>query len=228
MPGGLLFVYSEPGSAVSTEEFNDWYDNEHVPLRLPIPGFQTWSRWAAVDGKTPSYAAVYGLSAPSVASDPAHAHLGATRSDREKSIMSRASLIDRRTYALCEPAVAPSAGYDRAQPGPFVCIAEVDIKPEAEADFNRWYDEEHIPMLSRIPGWVRSSRFVLVDAAAAGADAGGVRAAKYFALHEIADLESMERPEFKASLATEWSQKILGNTTSFSLRVFKLTKSWKQ
>lgn len=34
MPAGYLWVMSEPGEAVTLEEFTDWYDNEHVPLRM--------------------------------------------------------------------------------------------------------------------------------------------------------------------------------------------------
>ena len=39
----------------------------------------------------------------------------------------------------------------------------MDIPAEHVADFDRWYDEEHIPLLARVPGWVRSRRFVLKE-----------------------------------------------------------------
>ncbi|KAI0634617.1 hypothetical protein C8Q77DRAFT_1055871 [Trametes polyzona] len=229
MPEGLLFVYSEPGDAVTTEEFNDWYDNEHVPLRLPVPGFQSWSRWVAVDGQHPAYVAIYDLASPSVVTDPAHAALADTRSEREKSIISRIALLDRRTYARRGPVVPPKGGdaaFDPAKPGPFACIVEIDVKPEAE-DFNRWYDEEHIPMMAKVPGWIRSRRFVLVDAGAIGSDAGSAKPAKYCAIHDMEDPATLEREEFKAATETEWTKKSMGNATRFSARVFRLARSWK-
>ena len=39
MADGLLFVYTDPGP-VPAAEFNDWYDNEHGPARLAVPGHQ--------------------------------------------------------------------------------------------------------------------------------------------------------------------------------------------
>ena len=37
------------------------------------------------------------------------------------------------------------------------------MKKFAEAEFNPWFDEEHIPLLARVPRWVRSRRFVLKE-----------------------------------------------------------------
>ena len=42
-------------------------------------------------------------------------------------------------------------------------VIEVEMKKFAKAEFNRWFDEEHIPLLARAPGWVRSRRFVLKE-----------------------------------------------------------------
>jgi hypothetical protein len=42
------------------EEFNRWYDEEHVPERLSVPGFLTGRRFKAVEG-TPKYLAIYEL-----------------------------------------------------------------------------------------------------------------------------------------------------------------------
>ena len=37
MAAGLFYVYTEPGS-VDEAEFHDWYDHEHGPARLKVPG----------------------------------------------------------------------------------------------------------------------------------------------------------------------------------------------
>ena len=51
----------------------------------------------------------------------------------------------------------------RGEPGRYMTVIEVEMKKFAEAEFNRWFDEEHIPLLARVPGWVRSRRFVLKE-----------------------------------------------------------------
>jgi hypothetical protein len=37
-----------------------------------------------------------------------------------------------------------------------------DIDPEFEAEFNRWYDEEHIARLLQVPGFLSAGRYVAV------------------------------------------------------------------
>jgi hypothetical protein len=42
------------------EEFNDWYDMEHVPERAGLPGFETARRFVCIEG-WPRYLALYDL-----------------------------------------------------------------------------------------------------------------------------------------------------------------------
>ena len=41
---GLLLTMTEPPAAME-EEFNAWYETEHLPERLAIPGFRSARRW---------------------------------------------------------------------------------------------------------------------------------------------------------------------------------------
>lgn len=43
---GLLLTLTEPPAAME-EEFNAWYDTEHLAERLAIPGFRSARRWVA-------------------------------------------------------------------------------------------------------------------------------------------------------------------------------------
>jgi hypothetical protein len=47
------------------EEFNRWYNEEHVPERLNCPGFLTARRFVAIEG-SPKYLALYDLQSPDV------------------------------------------------------------------------------------------------------------------------------------------------------------------
>jgi hypothetical protein len=55
----LLMAIMEP-TAVMEEEFNDWYDLEHLPQMQAVPGIDTAFRFVAVEG-WPRYIAVYDL-----------------------------------------------------------------------------------------------------------------------------------------------------------------------
>lgn len=63
MKRGLLLTLTEPPAGME-EEFNAWYDSEHIPERLAIPGFRSARRW--VHEKT--YLATYELDSPGVLS----------------------------------------------------------------------------------------------------------------------------------------------------------------
>ena len=42
---------------------------------------------------------------------------------------------------------------------PYVYLVQMDIPAEHEADFNRIYDTEHVPLLLKLPGCVNVARF---------------------------------------------------------------------
>jgi hypothetical protein len=65
-------------------------------------------------------------------------------------------------------------------------IVRVDIDPSVEEDFNRWYDEEHIPELLACPGWLTARRYVALD--------GGPR---YAAVYEIDGSWVYDTPEYQ-------------------------------
>ena len=67
---GLLLTITEPPPGME-EEFNAWYDEEHLPERLSIPGFLSARRWVcdapSGEGK---YLATYELESAAVLASP--------------------------------------------------------------------------------------------------------------------------------------------------------------
>ncbi len=54
MAKGIL-VAAMDFSAAREDEFHDWYDLEHVPERLRVPGFLNGERWiGATNPRSPS------------------------------------------------------------------------------------------------------------------------------------------------------------------------------
>lgn len=59
MPKGLLLVLTEPPASLE-EEFNAWYDTEHIAERTAVKGFLSGLRFVCVEGG-PKYLALYDL-----------------------------------------------------------------------------------------------------------------------------------------------------------------------
>ena len=231
-PTAFLLVFSEPGTGVPEEEFNDWYENEHIPLRVNTPTFLNWTRWKAIDGEKPTYGASYDLESYEATKTAPYTTLAETRSDREKDILKKVELLDRRHYELLETPSShpPSALYDETNPASYAVFVSLTVKPELEDDFNKWYDEEHIPMLVKAPGWVRSRRFVLKDAGQRGVEGQKEQKTppKYLAVHEWASPAAFETAEFREATSTPWRARMVEGAEVWELRTFEVMRAWVQ
>lgn len=67
---GFLLVTARP-APIFEEEFNAWYDTEHVPERMAVPGFQAARRYVGISG-SPGYLAVYDMESPDVLNSDAY------------------------------------------------------------------------------------------------------------------------------------------------------------
>ncbi len=77
------------------EEFNDWYDTEHLPQRQGLPGFLTANRWICTTG-FPRSLAIYDLRALSVLDDPAYrAVAGAQSTPWSRRLLARTARAGR-------------------------------------------------------------------------------------------------------------------------------------
>jgi hypothetical protein len=209
MADGLLFVYSDPGP-VPESEFNDWYDNEHGPARLTVPGISAGYRFRALDDLAPPWLAYYEVKS-GVMDGPEYKALWASSSDREKSIMSRLATLDRRVYEpISEDGTAP------AGPPPVVLAVSLSVPAGMEDDLAAWYSEEHIPMLLAVPGWLRIRRFRLTSG----------DAPEFLSLHEVADDSVFEDSRYRAAVTTPWRNRIVDAAIGRERRLFGLHRSF--
>ncbi len=73
--------------------------------------------------------------------------------------------------------------------GGTVLVVMMDVEPEHEAEFNRWYDEEHLPERLEIPGYVSARRFKLEE---------GEGVLKYLCIWELEDGSPLQSAEYQA------------------------------
>jgi hypothetical protein len=76
----------------------------------------------------------------------------------------------------------------------------MNVAPEAEADFNAWYDEEHLPALARVPGTLAARRYRSTETG------GGSH--RYVAPYHLESPEVTESAAWKAAVDTPWSAKV--------------------
>ena len=74
---------------------------------------------------------------------------------------------------------------------------------DKEDELAKWYREEHVPLLSKVPGWRRTRRFVT-----SYLDLQDGREKVYLSLHEYAPQNGLGGEEFKKATSTEWNDKI--------------------
>jgi len=94
---------------------------------------------------------------------------------------------------------------------PILVIIKTDVAPEMEENFNRWYDEEHIPGLLRVPG-VKSAR--------RGIHLGAGQ--KYIAVYEHESAEVQHSQAYKDVLGTDWSRKVRPHLKNFSRETYEI------
>ena len=73
-----------------------------------------------------------------------------------------------------------------------------DVPAEHEAEFNKWYNEEHLPERVGLPGFLSSRRFVSLEGTP-----------RYVALYDLESAAALQTPEYLAlSEPTEWTRRI--------------------
>jgi hypothetical protein len=80
----------------------------------------------------------------------------------------------------------------------YLLIVSAEIEPAAEAAWNQWYDEVHLPEALACPGVLRGNRYVSAGAASLTRDGGKSTASAktYMAVYELSGPEALETPEF--------------------------------
>ncbi|KAJ9608101.1 hypothetical protein H2200_007089 [Cladophialophora chaetospira] len=79
--------------------------------------------------------------------------------------------------------------------------------PGVLQDFDQWFRKEHLPMLTKVPGWRAGRRMEFVN------HVGGVQreyAAPFIANHRYLPENGLNGPEWQESVHTEWTAKVRG------------------
>jgi len=191
MAKGTLIAAMNIGQA-SASEFHDWYDTEHLPERQRVPGFLVCERWLGASDPKISVA-TYDLETVGVLQTPAYLAIGGDNlSPWSKRVTSQVERLMR--YEGDQ--ILPGDQLPPASAGGLLLNA-MNIGPELEAEFNQWYDKEHIPALTAVPGVLCARRF---------RGTSGNR--KYVALYHLTSPDVVESDEWKQARQSEWTSRL--------------------
>ena len=135
-------------SPVAEDEFHDWYDTEHIPERLRIPGFINAVRWVG-DSNPRVSLAIYDLESLDVLKKPEYRAV----SPENFSPWSKRILLGK-CVRICRFNCVQMGQGDRVAPergtGLFVWAFNTGV--ELESDSEQWLEAEHMPRLAAVPG----------------------------------------------------------------------------
>ncbi len=191
MAKGILIAAMNIAGAAE-DEFHDWYDTEHLPERQRVPGFLLCQRWIGAEDRKISVA-TYDLDNIAVLQSPAYLAIGgANLSPWSKRVTSRVERLMRFEGDQILPGdwLAPDDAGG-------LLLSAMNVDPAAEAEFNEWFDTEHIPALAALPGVLCARRFRASSANR-----------RYVALGHLVAPEVQATPAWKSAADTEWTRRM--------------------
>lgn len=207
------------------------YNNEHGPLRLRLSSVDNGFRYRATDYASPAEAskqkpewmAIYDINDMSELVKPPYITLReeGVKSPREFATMKQIA-VDRKFFDLVSS--TESADFKKLEDvsaegeGNVLLAASMRVKPGQRDELDKWYMEEHIPLLQKVPGWLRTRRFI--TAKVEGKDDEDV---EFLALHDFAPVNGIGGEEANASRSTEWYKRVEESVvTTKSIRKYDL------
>jgi len=188
--GILIACFNWAG--VAEDEFNDWYDTEHVPERKRVPGFLSAQRWLGVEDQKVSLA-IYDLQSIEVLAGAAYKAIGGENlSPWSKRITAKCKRILRFEGEQTLPGNAISPEGAGA-----LLINAMNVPTQVEADFNAWYDQEHIPALAAVPGCLSARRFRATASTH-----------KHVALYHLASADVCDSAPWQKAVDTPWTARV--------------------
>jgi hypothetical protein len=100
--------------------------------------------------------------------------------------------------------------------GKAMLLTSMDIDPSDEADFNRWYDREHLEERVAIDGFLEARRYIAHQGSP-----------KYLCLYSTETFDVLDSPAYRAKLAspTDWSSKTMARFKNMIRAVARITIS---
>ena len=155
----LMMVWADI-PADKEDDFNRWYNEEHLQELLSVPGILNAARYEAVRSG-PKHLACYELESPAVIETDAFKDRPRTEWGARVSPSIIGTNFINNVYEMIYPD-ALNDGIAGADMAPALQIGRMDISPENEDEWNRWYSGVYVPNYEKVPGCIRGRRWRVV------------------------------------------------------------------
>jgi hypothetical protein len=204
MPGdGLLLVMTDIPAEIE-DEFNRWYNDEHMRDLLAFPGVLSARRYRILEGQ-PTYLAMYDLKDPGVVETPDYQYVSgwSPRANPLSISMSKRYFNTvRGVYQLL--LTLPSPEPEDVTDARALMLRGLSVESGHEKDLDDWYDAEHLPNLSRVKGVLRARRYKLNH------EASNLKGnpPHYMAVYELEQRAVLDTKEWQLAVETPWTNRV--------------------
>lgn len=184
MKGAAIFF-----DAITTKQgtgfpFDVWYLNRYLPAIAAAGSWLGMRRYGS-----PSlgiHLAVFEAETMPAATTVEAGHEAITKVERY-----RATQIGEQIAPSADPGILEAE---------FLYPVMFNVPAEHQAEFDRWYDEEHLGILLECPYWQMCRRFRVIDPAPGSPT--------HIALHYLTDLRALESEERTRARNTPWRKRL--------------------
>ena len=197
MQGGAILFSEMTPDASWEDEFNEWYDEEHIPVRMAVAGFRGAQRYRIRE--TRNYLVVYEMDSPAVLKSPAYLSVKNNPSDRTKRMLSS---VTGFTRYIAEETGSYTRQADSAGGIDAPCLYSVffAVPPERQGEFDDWYEKDHIPALLECKEWALVRRLKIAD--------GEPKSWTHLALHCLLDESALDSPARHRARQSAWRARL--------------------
>ena len=195
---GATVLFTELSPDMDWEdEFNHWYDTHLIPVRMGVPGFISAQRYC--DPDRPNYLGLFEIASPAVLECAEYEKVKAQPNAQTAWML--ANTLDYSRYIGNEISdQRRDDARDDALAAPVLFAVFFSVPDDKVEEFNKWYDEEYVPILLKCPDWLAVRRFEIID--------GEPQPWTHMALHYLADIAARDSEEYEAARDTEWYKKL--------------------
>lgn len=185
--------------AEAQRDFDAWYEREHVPRMLERPGWLRMRRYRCTDGRP--LLSLYELD-DALPVDP-YLSEAPFRSGRfeARGIRDYHARTWREIHSAGEHVESPE----------WLNAVTVDVADAYAGEFDRWYNEVHVPEILACPGWRANRRYECVDGEP-----------RFLALYDLEDpVRPFNSPQWESAVG--WDDHVEHIRGFHGFRVYQLT-----
>ena len=153
---GLMLVFVDVPSE-HEEEFNEWYNTEHLQELMSVPGILNCARYEAVKSG-PKHLAVYEFDNAQVIDTDAFKNRPITPWAQKVGPRAIATTRINNVYEMIHP-TSVSDSIANSEMAPALQIGRMGVSSENEVEWNNWYSTVHVPNYETVPGVIRGRRW---------------------------------------------------------------------